>query len=67
MSKFELVLLALRSASAALQAAANAKLVYDKFRAEAERTRELTPEESAELDAEADRIEASSAQQLSGR
>jgi hypothetical protein len=67
MTKFQMALMALQTVSAATKALADARQVYEVFKAEAARTQELTPEENAELDAKAAEIEASEAQKPSGR
>ena len=67
MNGFALALQALELTAAAMSAAAAARRVYEGVRAQAERTNEFTPEQVAELDAKAEAIFASAAQQESGR
>lgn len=67
MSEFQMAMLALKSLAASLEAVAAWKAVYAKAREQAQRTNELTPAESKQLDDKALEIEASVAQQPSGR
>lgn len=67
MSEFQFALLALQGVAATAKAAAAAKEVYDKFVQQARRTKSMTDEESAELDARAAAIFSSPEQELSGR
>lgn len=59
--------MALEAAAAAAKAMTAAKASYDAIAAAAKRSMELTPDESKQLDAEAEKIFASPASQLSGR
>ena len=67
MNQLALALELLEMAAAAASAAARAKRVYDKFKEQAQRDKELSPEESAYLDQKAADIFASPAQLPSGR
>lgn len=65
--KFALLLKILEAAAAAADALTRIRRLYLEFKAEAQRANELTPEQSAELDAKAEVIFASEASQPSGR
>jgi len=62
-----MALKALELAAAAADAAAKAKEVANILKKHAQQSQELTPEQSAELDAKAEAIFASDASQPSGR
>lgn len=65
--KHEEILKILELAIAATELAARARAVYDKAREQAERDHELTPEQSADLDARGEAAFNSPASQPSGR
>ncbi len=65
--KYQLLLQVLNWVATAVDAAAKARAVYDSLRESAQQSQELTPEESAALDARAEEIFASPASQPSGR
>lgn len=67
MNTFAIALQALQLAAATASAAASARRIYEGVKAQAQRTGELTPDEVAQLDAEAARIFSSPEQQESGR
>ena len=67
MNAFQIALQALQLASATASAAASARRIYENIKAQAARTGELTPEEVAKLDAEAEKIFYCAEQAESGR
>lgn len=67
MTNLAIALNALAEAAAATEALMRARRTYEMFAAEAKRNKELSPEESNKLDADAAVIFASEASQQSGR
>lgn len=67
MGTFATILEALQLAAATANAAARARAIYDKAREQAAKDKALTDEESAALDAEAEKVFGSAASQPSGR
>lgn len=67
MNAFQIALQTLQLAAATASAAASARRLYEDFKIQAQRTGEMTPEEVAQLDAEAEKIFNSPAQVESGR
>lgn len=67
MDYFQLAMEALQAAAATADAAAKAKVVAEKFKEQAQRTMELTPEQSAALDAKSLEVFGAAKEHISGR
>lgn len=65
--QYKILLQVLEWMAVAMDAAAKARAVYNALRESAQQSEELTPEQTADLDARAEAIFASDASQPSGR